>query len=628
MTRRILFFAGLMGLAAATAFGQGRPTMGRIDATGTPGLQGITALTPCVSGDAGGFACDAVDLLAFVPASTFGAGSLNDIWGWTDPQDGSEYALVGLNNGTAFVDVTDPENPVYLGKLPTHTSSSSWRDVKVYADHAFIVSEASGHGMQVFDLTELRNVPSPPVTFAETAFYGNVSRVHNIVINEATGFAYTVGNNGGGTTCAGGLHMIDISVPTSPTFAGCYSGDGYTHDAQCVVYDGPDVAHQGKEICFNSNEDTLTIVDVTNKANPVMLGKNGYPGASYVHQGWLTDAHDYFYLDDELDAGATRTLIWDVSDLDDPQMTTEYVAATTSRDHNQYVDGDLLYQANYTTGLRVLDISDRLNPIEVGFFDTYTPNNGTSFSGAWSNYPYFASGTVVVSSIGEGLFVLQPAATPPPAAFTITLKKVFINTNGQGVAKIKWTATDVSTGKVDVYVDGAKVGKTKNDGKTKVKFANPGGGPFAIHFCEKGTTTVCSNAVMADFTGAVAEHDDEADEADDVEVGRAAGRSAEAAPAVAGGLAAEQPEGVVRAEIFPNPFHTSATVRVAPAAAQPVRVSVVDLLGRRVALLHDGPLAAAPHTFTLDAEGLPSGTYLLRIEGAAFTETRVLTLAR
>ena len=94
--------------------------------------------------------------------------SLNDIWGWTDPQTNREYAIVGMSNGTSFVDISNPENPSYLGRLPTQTSNSTWRDIKVYQNHAFIVSEASGHGMQVFDLTELRNISSP-TTFSNTA---------------------------------------------------------------------------------------------------------------------------------------------------------------------------------------------------------------------------------------------------------------------------------------------------------------------------------------------------------------------------------------------------------------------------------------------------------------------------
>ena len=406
---------GLLALAGWLAFGavsvQGQQTASMKQFLETPPdiqtLPAVTAaFTACESGSAGAYPCDEVDLLAFVPLSTFGSAAANDLWGWTDPQTDRKYALIGLDDGTGFVDITDLINPVYLGKLPTHTISSPWRDIKVYNDHAFIVSEANGHGMQVFDLTGLRNVSSPPVTFAEAAHYDDITRVHNIVLNEDTGMAYAVGSNSDGETCAGGLHMIDIQNPTSPTFAGCYSTDGYTHDAQCVIYTGPDVAHQGKEICFASNEDTVTIVDVTNKANPVQLSKASYPNAVYVHQGWLTDDQAYFYQDDELDLGNTRTLIWDVADLDNLVMVNDYVAATTSRDHNQYVIGDLVFQANYTTGLRILDITNRLNPVEVAFFDTYTPNNGISFSGAWSNYPFFGAGVVIVSSIGEGLFVL------------------------------------------------------------------------------------------------------------------------------------------------------------------------------------------------------------------------------
>lgn len=171
-----------------------------------------TAATPCVGGFAGIYPCSNVDLLAHLSLADLSAGAGNDSWGWTDAFDGKEYALMGLNNGTAFVDISDPENPVYLGKLPTHTVNSSWRDMKVYADHAFIVSEASGHGMQVFDLTQLRNVVNPPVTFSNTAHYSQFGNAHNIAINEDSGYAYAVGTS----TCSGGLHMVNIQTPTSP----------------------------------------------------------------------------------------------------------------------------------------------------------------------------------------------------------------------------------------------------------------------------------------------------------------------------------------------------------------------------------------------------------------------------
>jgi choice-of-anchor B domain-containing protein len=248
------------------------------------------------------------------------------------------------------------------------------------------------------------------------------------VINEDTGFAYAVGNSGGGP-CGGGLHMIDVRDPRSPTFAGCYNdasiggflGAGYTHDAQCVLYDGPDERYSGREICFHASISALGISDVTDKENPVALANADYPGVVAAHQGWLTEDKRYFFMGDELDEESgtvdnTRTLVWDVAELDDPVLVREYYADTKAIDHNMYVRGDFLYQSNLMSGLRILDISDPENPVEVAFFDT-VPDDGdaTAFGGSWSNYPFFPSGVIAVSSWNEGLFILkkrEPALVP------------------------------------------------------------------------------------------------------------------------------------------------------------------------------------------------------------------------
>lgn len=404
----------------------------------TPGVA-ITHLEECVDGDAGGFACDHVDLWELVPLAAMGATAGNDIWGWTDPATGREYALMGLNNGTAFVDISDPGEPVLVGTLPTQTVSSIWRDIKVYADHAFIVSEAPGHGLQVFDLTELRAVATPPVTFSPTVHYDGFGKAHNVVINESSGFAYAVGTD----TCAAGLHMIDVGDPTHPAAAGCFSADGYTHDAQCVDYAGPDGDHAGKEICFASNEDTLTIVGVTDKGAPVQLSRTGYSGSAYTHQGWLTEDHSYFLLDDEGDESShghnTRTYVWDVRDLDAPVVIGTHDAATPNTDHNQYVLGDYVYQANYGAGLRILRLDDVAagNLTEVAFFDT---------SSAWSVYPYFESGTVVVSDIDLGLFVLRPQLCSTPAAPSALAAAP----GGDQLIDLSWSGSALDT-TVDVY---------------------------------------------------------------------------------------------------------------------------------------------------------------------------------
>jgi choice-of-anchor B domain-containing protein len=366
---------------------------------------------PCVNGKADKYPCKNVDLLSVLPLASIGGGNGNDIWGWTDPQSGKEYAIVGRTNGTSFVDISTPTSPRYLGNLPSNGGSSTWRDMKVYKDHAFIVADMiSGHGMQVFDLTRLRTITTPQ-TFSADTLYTRFGPAHNIAINEQTGYAYAIGSN----TCSGGPHMVDIRTPKSPVYAGCVSQDGYTHDTQCVNYTGPDTAHRGRELCFNSNEDTLTIVDVTTKSAPVQISRKGYSGAQYSHQGWLTEDQRYFLLDDELDEQRgtdkrTKTYIWDLRDLENPVHIGTYNSPAQAIDHNLYIRDGYAYQANYRAGLRILDVANvgAGQLTEVGYFDIYESSDGAQFNGAWSNYPYFGSGVVVVNGIEQGLVVVRP----------------------------------------------------------------------------------------------------------------------------------------------------------------------------------------------------------------------------
>ncbi len=396
------------------------------------GLESITGdQVDCAGGNAAGFACEDVDLVSFLPVSALGGKRgimVSDVWGWTDPETGREYAIVGRFDGTSFVDVTDAGNPIFLGDLPMTEGATMnlWRDIKVYANHAFVVADAAGaHGVQIFDLTRLRDFDGTPETFTEDAHYDGIHSAHNIVINEETGFAYSVGSSMGGETCGGGLHMIDVRDPKNPTFAGCFAdsmtgnaGTGYSHDAMCMNYRGPDAEHAGKEICFGANETALSIADVTDKANPVALSRASYPNVAYSHQGWISEDHKFFFLNDELDelSGTqpkTRTLVWDVQDLDDPVLLTEYQGETAASDHNLYVKGDLMYQSNYVSGLRIIDISDAANPVEVAHFDTVPwGDDAPGFAGSWSNYPFFESGNIIVSSMREGLFVLKKRSRP------------------------------------------------------------------------------------------------------------------------------------------------------------------------------------------------------------------------
>lgn len=411
--------------------------------------------TTCADGFAGEYPCSNVDLLSFLPLADIGGGKGNDVWGWTDPETGREYALMGRTTGTSFVDITAPSSPVYLGNLPTTRFSSTWRDIKVYRDHAFIVSESRNHGMQVFDLTRLRGVTAP-VTFSADALYSGFATAHNVAINETSGFAYAIGTN----TCSGGLHIVDIRVPTNPTQAGCYSGDGYTHDVQCVNYAGPDTTRTGRELCFASNEDTLTIVDVTDKSAPVLLARRTYDGASYTHQGWLTDDQRYFLIDDEADEGKgynTRTYVFDVADPAAPAHIGTHVGTNPAIDHNQYIVRNHTYQANYRSGLRILDISGVASGSlsEVAFFDIYPQDDANEFNGAWSVYPFFASGNVVVSGIEQGLYVLQPNLGPSDDPPSISITAPANESTVSGTITVTANAfDDTGVNRVEFFADG------------------------------------------------------------------------------------------------------------------------------------------------------------------------------
>ena len=367
--------------------------------------------TPCLDGFAGKYPCKGYNLLAHVDLATFESSDGNDSWGWTDPSTQKEYVLMGLGNGTAFVDISDPVNPILLGKLPTATESSLWRDIKVYKNYAYVVSEATDHGIQAFDLTRLRGVEAPQ-TFTANRVLKTVPTAHNMVINSESGFGYVVGTSRN-DEFKGGVHFLDLNDAENYSFVGGYGEGGYSHDAQVVTYNGPDSDYMGKEIFLGSNESKLVIVDVTDKQNPTTISEISYQNPFYTHQGWFDQDQRFFILGDELDesriGGKTRTLVFDLNDLDNPLLHHSYYGPTNAIDHNGYVNEDLFYLANYTAGIRVIDINDLVNKnmSEIGFFDTFPSHNSTTYDGAWNVYPFFESGVIAISDINGGLFLIK-----------------------------------------------------------------------------------------------------------------------------------------------------------------------------------------------------------------------------
>ena len=304
--------AALLGASTITGCGGGG---GGSAPTPTPS-QPTPQPNPPAPGPAGcglngvDFACSGIELVTRPPTELGGVNG-NDSWGWGWGWGCTEYAHIGLGNGAAFVALTTP--PRIAGQLATRTESSVWRN----ADNA------GAHGMQVFDLTRLRSAEGE--TFLPDHVYEEFGSAHNLAINEATGFAYAVGSD----TCDEALHMIDLAQPANPLFAGCHA-QGHTHDAQYVVYIGPDPDHHGSEICINSDSDHFAIVDVTTKSSSVTLSEIEYPNLGFVHQARLTKDQRFTFIGDELNelnqGLNTRTVVVDVTDLDAPTYHGDFIA--------------------------------------------------------------------------------------------------------------------------------------------------------------------------------------------------------------------------------------------------------------------------------------------------------------
>ena len=370
----------------------------------------------------GPFATEGVTLLSHLPINNFAGfhATANDCWGYVSPS-GREYAIIGLESGFGIVDITVPTSPVILTTVAGPTSL--WHDVKVIGDYAYGVSDVSaGVGIQIMDLSDVDN--------GNVRFVGNVNPngftlSHNLVANEESGRLFLVG----ATIGNGGLVELNLSNPESPQIAEAWTSF-YIHDAQVVSYtEGP---FAGREIAFccsgldsGFTSTGIRIVDVTNPNNFFTVSTLFYSTPSYSHQAWLSPDKRYLYLNDELDennglVSQTTTRIVDVSDINNPFQAGTFSSGLNTIDHNLYTRDEFIFEANYTSGMRVFDSSDPLGPVPIGFIDTQPDSNALGFSGAWSCYPYFPSGNVIISDINRGLFVVAVDALAPRLAVSVS----------------------------------------------------------------------------------------------------------------------------------------------------------------------------------------------------------------
>lgn len=397
----------------------------------------ISPATKCVNGMAGIHPCKGIDLLAQMPLGAFSSqpDGTNDIWGFVDLNDKREYAIIGLRNGTAVVDVTDPENPTEVGTIAGQ--QTIWRDIKVYQffdavanrwkAYAYVTADAVTQGFQIIDLTTLPTAISLATTVqnfasAHNVYMANIDYATGQALPGMTAYAYILGSNHQG----GSYRILDLANPVAPALVTAAPiGHGYTHDSSnLLITDGRTAdcgaGHNPCEVLIDYNESTMDLWDVTDKSAPIKLSSLSYANAKYTHSGWWSKDKRFVFIQDELDerdANLNTTLhVVEISDLKNPVLVNSWTGPDNSIDHNGFTLEDEYYMSNYRRGLVILDISDPAKPKEARFFDTFTspPENNAAFNGAWGTYPYLPSGTILVSDIENGLFLLKKAAVPPP----------------------------------------------------------------------------------------------------------------------------------------------------------------------------------------------------------------------
>ncbi|MFL2563739.1 MAG: choice-of-anchor B family protein [Flavobacteriales bacterium] len=319
---------------------------------------------------------------------------LSDVWGYAN--DAGEYALVGVYNGISVVDVTNPYDPVELGFF--NGPESIWRDLKTWGNYLYCINDEDGDGgagLQILNLEELINGVNNP-TYIENMSLG-FETAHNIYIDE-NGVLYVFGADYG----IGGALMYDlVANPENPPLLGVFN-DYYLHDGMA----------RGDTLWGGAiNDGVFTVIDVSDKQNPSILGSHATPN-NFSHNCWISDDGDYLFTTDEVSGAYVAA--YDVSNLNDIEEVDRIQAwspQTNVIPHNTHVDGDFIVTSYYADGVSVVDVSNPSNMVEVGYYDTSEDYSGGGFNGAWGAYPWLPSGNILVTDIEAGLYVLEPKYT-------------------------------------------------------------------------------------------------------------------------------------------------------------------------------------------------------------------------
>ena len=310
--------------------------------------------------------------------------NVSDITGFY--QDGREFGVIGLQNAAAFVDITDPSNPVELGRISG--GNSIWRDLKYWDRHVYIGTEASD-GVKVVSV----NDPDNPTLVSTISDFGNS---HNIHI-DMDGYLYVVGAS------THDVWIYDLTMPAFPQLVGTWSGE-YLHDIE---------VYNNKLYGAAIYSGLFYIVDVSDKTNPTTLVSYN-TGGGYIstHDCAVTEDEKYLFTGDENTGGHVK--VWDIQDYGNINLVAEYMTNPSHSAHNLYVrpGTNLLIISYYADGTRILDISDPTNPVEAAYYDT--SNIEGLYVGNWGTYAYLPSGYIISSDIETGMYILATSLLIAP----------------------------------------------------------------------------------------------------------------------------------------------------------------------------------------------------------------------
>jgi hypothetical protein len=308
-----------------------------------------------------------------VPLAAFNT----DVWGWVNPVNLREYALVGNNaTGLHIVDVTQPSLPVTVATADTVGRF----DIKTWGHYVYTVDGNYGFNGRDGDIIDISD-PHNPVAV------GRFPAGHNLFVDDQ-GFLYRT---------FPGLEIFDLKPdPTQPR-----------HVWGKVATEGHDATVVGDRLYDFHGHDGTFIYDVTSRSSPVLLGSITDTTIAFHHSGWPTGSGNYLFICDEFALAPSPDItVWDISDPSTPWRVAE-IGDPDATVHNCYAIGNYLYVADYTAGFRVYDITDPTEPVLAGEYDTTPLVGENDFRGAWGCYPFAPSGNIYVNDRPVGFFVFS-----------------------------------------------------------------------------------------------------------------------------------------------------------------------------------------------------------------------------